>query len=224
MINCLLKCLGINEEQDDFPTEGAKKETLVKSVGIVVGHTEKSQGAVNYKGESEYSFNSRIAMLMRKYIIDNSPKKCEVLFRDIIGRSGVAKSAKNLGLDLTLELHFNSFNKVAYGCEILVYQHAKEFDTTGIFADELTDLLAKKFDLKQRHNYRDEQEELRDGVKLIQKGDRGAYNLTSMEDQGIKYAMLIEPCFANIETKESRAIFENEKDYAELVAEYLIGL
>lgn len=196
----------------------------IEKIAIVVGHTRRSSGAVNFLGESEYDFNKRMAFLMKERIEKTSEKQCEVFFRDNIGRSGVAKAVGKWGADLSLELHFNSFKKKAYGCEVLVYKDAKMFDDSAIFADELTDELAKVFALRQRHSVTTEDGVYREGVKALGSKDRGAFNLKAMEQNKVPYALLIEPCFANFETHESVAIFRNEEKYAFTVADYLADL
>lgn len=196
----------------------------VDKIAIIVGHTHRSQGAVNYKDESEYVFNKRIAKYIKDYLDNYSSKTTGIFMRDGIGRSGVASKSAKWGADLTLELHFNSFRKVAYGCEVLVYGECKNFNDVVIMADEMTDDLAKQFNLGERFIVTLDDGERRDGVKVLNRKDRGGYNLRAMSEQGIKYSMLIEPCFANFKTHESEAIFENERQYAETVAEYLVGL
>jgi N-acetylmuramoyl-L-alanine amidase len=197
---------------------------VVKKVAIVVGHCQRSPGAVNYRNETEYSFNKRVATYIKAYLENYSGKECGIFLRDGIGRTGVAEKTKAWGADLTLELHFNSFRTVAYGCEVLVLSGAKHFDESVVMADELTDDLNREFKLGERHTFKTDDGEIRDGVKVLNSEDRGSYNLRAMENVGIKYSLLIEPCFANFRTRESEIIFENERKYAEVVAEYLVSL
>lgn len=185
----------------------------MKRISLIVGHTEKSPGATNYKEESEYSFNSRVANKIAKHIQNITDQAhTKVFYRDGIGRSGVAKLVTEWRADISLELHFNSFRKVAYGCEILVLdenliKNSLSFDV----ADDITDRLAEKFMLKERGT---------DGVNPIDDGDRGYYNLKLL--QSIPINMLIEPCFANIKTAESSAIFEDEDKYAAIVGNGIV--
>ena len=183
----------------------------MKKLAIIVGHTQRSQGATNYLGESEYTFNSRIAKMMTEYIYgkyDIKNIRVKVFYRDVIGRSGVAALVKDWRADLSMELHFNSFKKKAYGCEILTLAH----DTDSIeVADKITDEIAEKFCLRERHD---------DGVKELSDGDRGYYNLKLLES--LPLVMLIEPCFANMKTAESIAIFEDERKYAIVLADQLV--
>ena len=181
----------------------------MKRISIIVGHTKESQGAINYKGESEYAFNSRIAEKVAKHIKRiNSEVEVRIFFRDGIGRSGVANLVKEWKADISIELHFNSFKEKAYGIEILVLH--KDI-VSMMAADAITDELADKFQLRERCH---------DGVRLLNDGERGYYNLKLL--QSIPLVMLIEPCFANIETSESRAIFEDEDKYAVILGNELI--
>jgi len=228
LINWFKNLFGTKKKSTDTELEQRVEEPLdpanIEKIAIVVGHTGRSKGALNYRKESEYDFNKRIAKLIKEYLDNFSSKTTGIILRDGIGRSGAAKKCKEWGADLTLELHFNSFRKIAYGCEVLCYADSKHFNETVIMADELTDDLAKEFKLGERHTLRTDDGELRDGVKVTKSKDRGGYNLRSMNDLGIKYSMLIEPCFANYKTPESEAIFENERKYAETIAEYLVNL
>jgi N-acetylmuramoyl-L-alanine amidase len=187
----------------------------VERIAIIVGHTKKQPGAKNYLGEHEYDWNTKIAKEMYEYIKNYSTKEVGVFRRDGIGRTGVAEKVADWKADLSIELHFNSFKKKAYGCEVLVHKNARNYQHTFRIADELTDALATAFQLKERNE---------DGVKSITDKDRGAYNLRALIDRQVKYVILVEPCFANIKTAESAAIMEQPQKYAEVVAEYLVGL
>jgi N-acetylmuramoyl-L-alanine amidase len=200
------------------PAEAKKEEVKpVKQhvIGIVVGHNSKAQGAVNYKGETEFAFNSRVATKM-KAIIDADPSFDGKIYNRTPGASygneiaELAADIKKDACEISIELHFNSGPKGAMGCEILA--HAKNKLAIKI-ADKITDKLAATFGLKQRDQ---------DGVKELNKGDRGAYNLIALEDVGVRAPILVEPCFANEKTAESQKIFDNEDLYAKTLAEEMI--
>jgi N-acetylmuramoyl-L-alanine amidase len=195
-------------------------------IAIIVGHTAKSQGAVNYLGESEFNFNSRVAKKMKEHINKKYPKKnIKIFFREegnySAAVSKVGKDVGKFGASISMELHFNSFKQVAYGCEILVWEGAKDFKKTVKISDEITDKMSLKFKLKQRHKHNFPGITVGDGVKILATGDRGALNIKTCNDNGVTHAMLIEPCFANIESAESKSIFENEDKYVEFLAEEL---
>ncbi len=184
-------------------------------IGIIVGHNVKAQGAVNYKGETEFAFNSRVALKMKE-IIDAHPNFEGKIYNRVPGAgygdeiAELARLVKKDACEISVELHFNSGPKGALGCEILA--HTKNQLAIKI-ADAITDQLAFKFGLRQRDQ---------DGVKELKKGERGAYNLTALEDVGVRAPILVEPCFANEKTKESQSIFEQEDLYSKILAEEMI--
>ena len=209
------------------PVEG-RDPVLDKStkIAIIVGHTKGAPGASNYKNESEFPFNSRIANKMKAHLAEKYPnKKVKIFFRpDGSYSTAVKKVGKEVGkwkAKISMELHFNSFKKEAFGCEILMWANAKYADETIKIADVMTDRLAAKFNLKERKTHKYKDGSYGDGVKILGGRERGATNIKACNDEGVRIAMLIEPCFANIENSESRAIFENEDKYAEFLADEL---
>lgn len=215
---------------ENKPIEVKPARNIKKTkIALIVGHTKKSQGAVNFKGETEFSFNTRIAEKIKKIFEDKYPEKeLKLFFRDEGYYStavvAVGKAVGKWGASISMELHFNSFKQIAYGCEILVWDGAEELDKTVMLADVITDRISKKFNLKERNVYKYKDGKIGDGVKVLPSKDRGALNIKACNDAGVKYAMLIEPCFANLESSESKAIFENEDAYAEFLAEELANI
>lgn len=178
-------------------------------VAIIVGHNKKSQGAVNYLGETEYIFNSRIARKVKERLAELGVNSA-VIFRPVGGYSfqckEVAKSAKLLGSVYALELHFNgAANPSARGCEVLVRRTVNPIDNK--FADYITDRL-ELYGVKQRNQ---------DGVSEIGPDHNGFGMLDALGDVGI-LASIIEPCFA-MNRDESKVIFENEDIYVEILTD-----
>lgn len=211
------------EKKVDLLDPIARKAT---KIALIIGHTNKSQGAVNYKGESEFVFNSRIADKVKKIMKEKYPNKSVKLFFREEGyySTAVTKVGEEIGkwkAKISLELHFNSLDKVAYGCEILIWDGSEFFDDNLKIADKITDNLSKKFNLRQRNKHQYKDLTHGDGVKILKSKERGALNIKACNDNGVKIAMLIEPCFANVETNESKAIFDNEDSYAEFLADEL---
>lgn len=217
------------EVKKEEPTIVEQKDPVLDKptkIAIVVGHSEKSQGAVNYKGETEFSFNSRIAEKIKEHISEKYPKKKVKIFYRPAGSYTVA--VKQVGKDvgkwsakISMELHFNSFKKEAYGCEILMWGNSEYAKETISVSDKITDNLSKEFNLKERYFHKYSDGSFGDGVKILGGREKGATNIKACNDAGVKIAMLIEPCFANIEHGESKAIFENEDKYAEFLADEL---
>lgn len=178
-------------------------------IALIVGHTARTKGAINYLGECEYEFNKRIAKKTRAILLEKFKNiRVEIFYRDGIGLDGCAKQVGEWGACVSLELHFNSFKKKAFGCEILVDTRHKFYEETHKIADRITDSLSGIFGIKERNG---------EGVKELSSG-RGYLNLKLMRLNGVKHPMLIEPCFANKKTVESIAIFENEDRYATFLA------
>lgn len=195
-------------------------------IAVIVGHTPKDPGAVNYKNEGEFVFNSRIAKKIESIMKKKYPKKQVKIFLRNDGDfsktvSQVAKQVGEFKAKVSLELHFNAVKQIAYGCEMLIWEGADKFEDTLKIADDITDRLALEFGLKERQSYKYKNGKYSDGVKVIARGDRGSWNIRACNQQGVVHALLIEPCFANNETAESRSIFENEDKYAEFLADEL---
>lgn len=178
-------------------------------IALVIGHNLLSgdKGAVNYKGETESSFNNRIAKNLKARLLLNNHIDVKVFYRDNIGLKGVADNIAEFYPHVAIELHFNSFDKPAFGCESLALDGEAE---SIKLADMLTDEINRELKIGQRHI---------DGVIRVSNGGRGYMNLKYIKDacsrmslKSVPYA-IIEPCFANIKTPESEKIFENEGAY-----------
>jgi hypothetical protein len=165
---------------------------MEKHIALIVGHTDKAQGAVAYTGESEYKYNTCVASLTQVKIEHAYDARVTVFTRDA-GYDFINNCLKDDPAYLSLELHFNSFKKPAFGIEIL---HLSDQPGFGI-ADTMTDILAQLYGMNERGN---------DGVKDLTRYERGAYCLRSVEHAENK--LLIEPCFANFRTNQSEQFFE----------------
>ncbi len=192
-----------------------EKERPVKRLALIVGHSEKSGGAVNYKGESEYDFNSRIA----KKVEDISNRFYESLEIKVFQRHGGSCRVLFPGISLykpnaTLELHFNAASVRAFGVEMLVYKHGPRAYENAMIGDIFTDTYAREYQVKQRHTHRLDGDSVSsiDGVKFLSEG-RGVHNLKSMHECNVPFVLLFEPVFGNFETEESKAVFEDEDRY-----------
>lgn len=177
-------------------------------IALIVGHeiNGKDRGAVNYKGETESSFNNRICQMLQQEL-GNRNIQSKIFYRDDIGIKGVALNVAQYDPDVSIEFHFNSFHRTARGCEAL----ALENDTLSIeFADLITDVIRDNLGIEERNN---------NGVLLVGKGANGFWNLNYI-DQFSKRPfpkIIIEPVFANIKTNESQRIFENEPEYVKSI-------
>ena len=177
-------------------------------IAILVGHNSVAQGADNYKGESEFKFNSRIA----RKLLPKINKQAVIIKRPAIADytancKHVKKLVEALEVPLVLSLHFNAYDKPAYGAEALLITTMSEIDNK--LGDKITDLLNEKLGFKERGE---------DGVKLLRQGTR-AYKMHSYVEAAGSLLVTIEPCFANIKHKESEALFENEDKYVDILVE-----
>ena len=102
----------------------------MKKLAIVVGHNSHSPGAVRSDtGESEFSYNSRLAGYMQQY--GGPDIEVRVFFREFVGSytreiRKVYSEVDNWGADASIELHFNSAGTPdASGTETLTSGSAK---------------------------------------------------------------------------------------------------
>ena len=177
-------------------------------IAILVGHNTEDQGAENYKKESEYSFNSRIA----EQLLPRIESHAVILKRPPVKSYTancihIQEVVKELKVPLVVALHFNAYNRSVLGSEALLITTASELDDK--LGDKVTDLLNEKLGFKERGQ---------DGVKLLSAGTR-AYKMHEYVKSAGGVLVTIEPCFANFRNSESQQIFENEDRYVEILAE-----
>lgn len=132
-----------------------KSISKVESIGLIVGHTKKDKGAAIYNGAiQEYDYWSEVVDKLKLN------KKYAVGYRDNNGVAGACSEIRNqLGYnpDIILELHFNSYNGKAQGCEAL-YTNSKA--------------LAEKFCA-----FMEEKGQYNRGAKDVYKNGRGIKNM-----------------------------------------------
>jgi N-acetylmuramoyl-L-alanine amidase len=92
----------------------------MNKIAIVVGHDRIEQGAFsNLLKQSEFAYNSEIAKLL----------PFDIYFRPTGGNYyqkmvELSKQINGKGYSLVAELHYNSFNGVANGCEALYFDNS----------------------------------------------------------------------------------------------------
>ncbi|TQE99432.1 MAG: N-acetylmuramoyl-L-alanine amidase [Spiribacter salinus] len=90
-------------------------------IAIIVGHNKRAPGAVRATdGISEFKWNSDLADLIHAC----GPQHVSIFYRTPQGGYSaqidrVYGEVDEWGADVSLELHFNSFNKRSHGCETL---------------------------------------------------------------------------------------------------------
>lgn len=178
------------------------------NVGIIIGHDQKAKGAVTYNGISEYDFNSYVADCIYKlhvFKFQNKISKIQnlkVINRNL-GWSDVEKQLR--GCDLSLELHLNSFEKVANGTETLYIEN-------DLVSYDFAKNLSFNISIRLGTNIRG-----KSGTLGIKEGGRGFNNLNTAKKAGVKIAALVEPCFVNYQTKEAEYLINNPLEYASIL-------
>lgn len=174
----------------------------IKNVAIIIGHGAGDSGATG-QGTSEFVYNSKVAA-----IIEGSKdhgKNIKLFWRDSRGISGVNGDVKKYQDDLSIELHLNSYNGTAKGCEVLTLAG----DTASIkIAQSFADSFCKEFDRVKRNI---------DGVKELASSDRGHYSLLAVNDP--PPSILVEPFF--IDNKDE---WIAPDIYAAFIIKWLKGL
>lgn len=157
---------------------------MIVKLAVVVGHNARSQGAVRPDtGETEYSYNTRLAAMIEKLAPKYPGLIVETFYRDP-NQGGYTAEIRDVyertdqwGADATVELHFNSHhNPSATGTETLSSGSRMSLKYANALQDEMLDA----FDLRDR------------GVKIVRTG-RGSASLIS----GRAPAALIEPFFGS---------------------------
>ncbi|GAB1376875.1 hypothetical protein MASR1M48_17270 [Lactococcus petauri] len=168
------------------PVEPVKTEVIVvpqsssskiKKIAVIIGHGHGDSGATG-NGTTEFEYHSKVAKGLQALC---PTKEIKLFFRDGRGIGGVNADAEKWGGDLTLELHLNSFNGKAKGCEVLVLSKDEVSIKMG---QNFADLFCSTYNRIKRDM---------DGVKELKKGDRGHYSLLLVDDPAP--SILIEPFF-----------------------------
>lgn len=180
---------------------------------FIIGHNEWDQGVRNFLGESEWSFNSRVAKRACEILAEDYGKSAYILFRPSGSYTAqvnhVVREARRLKVNKALSLHFNAFsNPTVQGTEALIVSTPTPKD--DLMAKILTDMLAQEYGVSQRGTQ---------GVKTIPSGHGGYGMLRGLSRAGIT-ATLIEPVFATHDTPETRDFFNREYKYAKLLAKF----
>lgn len=149
-------------------------------IAIVVGHNERSQGAVRVlDGRTEYDWNGEMA----EYIHSLDPSNTKVFYRTPQGGYSaeidrVYSEVDEWGADCSVELHFNGVaNSSVRGCETL------SSGTRGsrTLAKKVQSGMLKALPTRDR------------GVKNLSRGDRGGRSLWA----GKAPAIMTEPYFGS---------------------------
>ena len=166
----------------NVPETPGSSTSDIKKVAIIIGHgpAGKDGGAESKDGKrNEFEYNSFVAEYIENTALHG--KKIKVFFRGKTGIVGVAMEAVAWMPDLSIELHLNSFNGTAKGCEVLVLKGDNE-------SAEIGKSFAKSFASKFNRVTRRDQ-----GINWIASADRGGASLKAVSP--IKRSILVEPFF-----------------------------
>ncbi len=163
-------------------------------LGLIVGHTEKAQGASMQSGMTEYQYAKKVAEEMVK-LLDKYPQvKVSTILRDGIGIHGAYKHAREIGCDCVIEVHFNAYDNKAKGTSTLCTPDTNDVDFAYEVHRGMCDVFLRDGDSR--------------GVQVIGRSVRGAANVYAFPE-GVN--CLIEPFFGD---SEAELGLEKMKDMA----------
>lgn len=169
-------------------------------LAIVVGHTERAQGAsaTSPISQSEYVWNSDLANKIKSRC-DQASIPSKIFFRDGIGISGAYQQVVQWGANCIVELHFNAFNGSAHGTETLYDEDTNS--GSKAWAERLQSRMLDALNLRDR------------GLKERDPGQRG---YASVSAANIPSA-LIEPFFGDSPT-DAQAAHSGKDELAEAIS------
>jgi N-acetylmuramoyl-L-alanine amidase len=169
-------------------------------IGLVVGHNAKSKGAVSkWLNTNEFDFYSEVARLVKKKL------NVEIFTREYMNSyskemTKVVEQVNKGKFDLVIELHFNSFNGEASGCECLHWHTSRK---GKVYSDKFN-LLMKSKGVETRKN-----------ILVKDLSINGAYGVMKSNCPYI----LVEPFFAD--NKKDTDIVKSAENMANIIVEYI---
>jgi N-acetylmuramoyl-L-alanine amidase len=164
----------------------------MNKIAVVVGHDKIEQGAYsNLLKQSEFAYHSEVVkhLPFDVYYRDEKLKTYGAKIRDLAKRINAKK------YNLVIELHYNSFNGVANGCEALYFRGSKMGQR---WAEIYVDRIVNEYGNNPR------------GAKPKVETDRGGLFLKLIDAP----CLILEPFFGD--NKEA-LLFKDHKKYAELL-------
>lgn len=177
------------EEVENFPVNSGLRIALVR------GHGGSDSGAVG-NGTSEVEYNTWVM----DYVLKNSKRNVKCF----LGDSSIGAVGKSVlwNPDVTIQLHLNSYNGQAKGCEVLVIKGDKK-------SYPLAEKFAKSFTQKFSRVLRRPEDQ---GKKILESSDRGVSSLKA----SVGVRILVEPFFI-----DNKADFVSKEDYAKFLTEFI---
>lgn len=172
IINYITRSVKMNKKDYTGYGEGLD---FIPHWGIIIPHTEKRPGALSFDGRySEYVYAGIMSTKIGLPLYHaNSPES-------------LAETFKHLGVNASIEPHFNAFNGGVKGAEILVLHNDIKSE---YFARLFMEYFVEKYPTRKlRHG---------NGIKYLKHGDRGFRNLNKAKSSGMKVAVLSELFFGD---------------------------
>ena len=177
------------EEIDNFPIDKNLKIALIR------GHGSEDSGAVG-NGTSEVEYNTWVM----EYVKKNTTRNVQLFYGEKSMDAVIKSSLWNP--DISIQMHLNSYNGEAKGCEVLVVKgDTKSYPLAEKFAKEFTSRFNRV--LRRPENK---------GKKILESSDRGVASLKA--SRGIK--ILVEPFFI-----DNQNDFVAKEDYAKFLLDFI---
>lgn len=177
-------------------------------IALIIGHNEKSQGAVNDTyGITEYMFNKPLAFLIASVLAEQGHTPL-VMYRET-SYTKLPLEVNKTGADLAISLHCNAFDDNPHGSETLHYESSSR---SKLLAESIQSEVVNTLGLTDR------------GVKpckfdrVGKAGDRGGYLLryTHMP------CVIVEPFFIDSDQSLKQAMAD-KKFLAKAIARGIIN-
>jgi N-acetylmuramoyl-L-alanine amidase len=186
-----------------------------KKVALVVGHSKIRQGAKNKKyGITEWEYNKNLVAVIEKNLrklYNFEELEIRVYFR----KYDIFRPIRNLvkrifSNDLTIFFHCNAFNQKISGCEMLI-PNVGNYELVDIEKiNKLNEDISLIFGIKDR------------GIKYINRGERGAYQLWETDTS---LAIMAESFFLdNNNDYEKFASYDNISVLAKIYVKFIVSV
>lgn len=178
------------EEVESFPIDKSLKIALIR------GHGGKDMGAEGC-GTNEVEYNTWVM----NYVSSKTKRNVKLF----MGDSSMIAVGKSIlwSPDISIQLHLNSYNGSANGCEVLVVKgDTKSYALAEKFAKSFTEEFGRTMRRPESK-----------GKKLLESGDRG---IASMKASALGVKILVEPFF--IDNKND---FVPKEEYAKFLTNFV---
>lgn len=188
----------------------------MRKIALIIGHNQRSQGAYSTILGNEYSYWKEIAYKMKELqpetfdIYERLPNKYYVNEMKL-----VLQELNKHNYDFCLELHFNSFDDKANGCECLCYYKTTQAQKI------ITQLLARLqmeygLRIRSRRGIIQGKEIVTHGIILVENSKtRGGYGICNSKDTYI----LIEPFFASNPNEAIK--FKDTEEFSKFLVKFV---